>query len=143
MMDNFVTNFKMGLKKSLVLVVMMITISVSMNAQYMGRDKALSTLENKSTYVSQAISTLPSASLDYRYGLVQLFTYKAIYSEIQSSTNLSTKDAVNAVFARIDGRLDSMGEHHATMAEYNRKYKVIGFDLYQSIKNEIKELLRG
>jgi hypothetical protein len=141
MMDNFVKNSKTVLRKTMLLLVLVIAISSSVSAQYVNRDVAIARLEAKSTQVSQAISSLPQGSLDYRFGLVQLFSYKAIYADLVGN-NTTVVQAVDKLFADLGGKTDSVEGFHATIVEYNKKYKVNGFDVFQVIKNDVKELLK-
>lgn len=146
MKDNFVKVFRMAGLGKLVMVCLVFvgaTVFNTLSAQYMGKQQAISVLEAKATSVSQAISNLPTQSVDYRYGEFQIFTYKAIYAKIQDS-NTTVADAVETVFANMGGQTtDRMSEYHATMVEYNKKYQVSNFDLYYAIKSHIKSLLKG
>ncbi len=141
MMDNFVTNFNNVLKRCMVVVVLIVSISASISAQtYVGKTEAIARIETKATQIQTSISSLPTSSLEYRYGVLQLFTYKAIYSELQGQPD--TKTAVETVFAGLTSGIDSMGDHLATITEYNKKNKLSGFDIYQPIKKEVNQLLK-
>jgi len=145
MKDNFVKVFRMAGLGKLVMVCLVFvgaTVFNTLSAQYMGKQQAISVLEAKATSVSQAISNLPTQSVDYRYGEFQIFTYKAIYAKIQDS-NTTVADAVESVFGTMSEKTDRMSEYHTTMVEYNKKYQVSNFDLYYAIKSHIKSLLKG
>jgi hypothetical protein len=142
MMDNFVKIFKTVLKRTMVVMVLLVAISASVSAQgFVSREIAIARLEAKATQVQQAISALPQNSLDYRFGTVQLHSYKAIYSEIVGN-NASVSEAVDKLFATLSNNNDSVDGFHATIVEYNKKNKVSGFDVYQVIKNDVKQLLK-
>ena len=146
MKDNFVKVFRMaGLGKLVMVCLVFVGASVfnMLSAQsYMGKQQAIAVLEAKATQVSQSISNLPTTSVDYRYGQFQISTYKAIYEKIQDS-NTTVASAVSAVFATFSGNNDSVGDNHATMVEYNKKYQVSNFDIYYAMKTHINALLKG
>lgn len=141
MKDNFVTTFKAVLRRAMLLLVLVVAVSVSASAQFVNRAEAIARLETRSTQVQQAISSLSQNSLDYRYGIVQLFSYKAIYSELVG-TNATVAQAVDKLFIELNGKSDSVDGIHATIIEYNKRNPLTGFDIYQAIRNDVKQLLK-
>lgn len=141
MKDNFVTTFKAVLRRAMLLLVLVVAVSASASAQYVSRAEAIVRLESRSNQVQQAISTLSQNSLDYRYGVVQLFSYKAIYSEL-IGTNATVAQAVDKLFIELNGKSDSVDGIHATILEYNKKNPVTGFDIYEAIRKDVKQLLK-
>jgi hypothetical protein len=141
MNGNFVTTNNSGMKRSLMALVVFFFAVVSLSAQYAGKEVAIQRLQTRATQVSAAISNLPQSSLEYRYGTLQISTFKNIYAELVA-TSATVKEAVDKVFADLNGNLDSIDEFGTTMTEYNKKHKLSGFDLFQPIKDEVKSLLK-
>ncbi|MBK8700844.1 MAG: hypothetical protein IPN29_15385 [Saprospiraceae bacterium] len=134
-----------GFRKYVMVCLMFAGASIfsSLSAQYVGREQAIERLTQATTSVMTSISNLPNTTVEYRYGRLQISTYKALYGELVNS-NASVANAVTTVFAQLDKRTDSNGEKVAAMTAYNKKYpETDTFDIFHTLKKHINDLLKG